>query len=123
MEDKILEVQTGKENEIESKKDILNSEKIKIFKYIFYILIAIVSFIVFLNIESMEYTLGDFGTIFPILIRMVSLISLKWIPILSILGIILTKLEKRFGLSSFSNSFFIVMIFVTVIAFCLLLVS
>ena len=65
-----------------------------------------------------EFDLGDFGSIVPLLLQSVAFMGLKWLPIFSVVGLLVTTFEERLG--DFPNGFLIIVIFVTVVSFGLL---
>ena len=107
----------NKENtkEVEESSKIVSSKKLGIIKYIFYVLVLIFSIIFNNSLQDTNFVLGDFGSIIPILLNTISMMGIKWLPIFSILGMLVTKFEEK--LKDISNSFFIVIIIITVVSF------
>ena len=81
-------------------------------KYIYYIFLIAFSLIVRSNLEPISVTLGDIGSIIPVLLSVVSTNGLKWIPLFSIIGIILIVFEAKF--KEISKVYLVVTGFVTV---------
>ena len=65
-------------------------------KLIYYIVITIIA-LIFVNISNeLEIELGDFGSIVPMLLHSLSFMGFKWLPILSVIGIVLIFFENKF---------------------------
>lgn len=65
-------------------------------KYIYYVVIIIVCVIARILQPSLTVTLGDFGSLIPLLLNILALGGLKWCPIFAVIGIILVLFEKKF---------------------------
>ena len=87
------------ENEKEIKTDnlFISFFKSKLcLKLIYYIVITIIA-LIFVNISNeLEIELGDFGSIVPMLLHSLSFMGFKWLPILSVIGIVLIFFENKF---------------------------
>lgn len=92
----IKEVENLDSNEKESKKVSKFFISFLNWKYIYYVSLIILSLIIEGNLPTLTVTLGDMGSIIPILLNIVSINGLRWIPLLSIIGIVLLIFEKRF---------------------------
>lgn len=65
-------------------------------KLIYYIVIIVIA-LIFVNISNeLEIELGDFGSIVPMLLHSLSFMGFKWLPILSVIGIVLIFFENKF---------------------------
>lgn len=65
-------------------------------KLIYYIIITVIA-LIFVNISNeLEIELGDFGSIVPMLLHSLSFMGFKWLPILSVIGIVLIFFENKF---------------------------
>ena len=65
-------------------------------KLIYYIIITVIA-LNFVNISNeLEIELGDFGSIVPMLLHSLSFMGFKWLPILSVIGIVLIFFENKF---------------------------
>lgn len=65
-------------------------------KFIYYVVILVIA-LIFINISnSLEIELGDFGSIVPMLLHSLSFMGFKWLPILSVIGIVLIFFENKF---------------------------
>ena len=65
-------------------------------KLIYYIVITVIA-LIFVNISNeLEIELGDFGSIVPMLLHSLSFMGFKWLPILSVIGIVLIFFENKF---------------------------
>lgn len=83
-------------------------------KYLYYIVLIILSVILKHNLPTLTITLGDTGSIIPILLNVISMNGLKWIPIFSVIGIILLVFEKKF--KEISKVYLISTCFITVVS-------
>lgn len=107
----------GSEEKVDSEEK-LSIKKNKIIKYIVYGIILILA-LCGRNLPTVtEFDLGDFGSIVPLLLQSVAFMGLKWLPIFSVVGLLVTAFEERLG--DFPNGFLIIVIFVTVVSFGLL---
>ena len=58
--------------------------------------------------------LGDFGSIIPMLLNIVSYTGLKWVPIFCIVGLLLVVFEEKY--KEFSKIYIIITGFITVVS-------
>lgn len=96
------------------------NRKVILFKYITYVVLFILCIVLKNTVGSSEFILGDFGSIVPLLLQVVSIMGLKWVPLFCIGGIIITRFENKF--KDFSNNFLTVVIIVAVTSIGLLLI-
>lgn len=120
MDNDKIKVEETTENTVEKigLEERLNIKKNKIVKYIVYVAILILA-IIGRNLPTVtEFDLGDFGSIVPLLLQSVAFMGLKWLPIFSVVGLLVTTFEERLG--DFPNGFLVIVIFVTVVSFGLI---
>lgn len=120
MDNDKIKVEETSENSVEKvgSEEKLSIKKNKIIKYIVYGIILILA-LCGRNLPTItEFDLGDFGSIVPLLLQSVAFMGLKWLPIFSVVGLLVTTFEERLG--DFPNGFLIIVIFVTVVSFGLL---
>ncbi len=120
MDNDKIKVEETSENSVEKvgSEEKLSIKKNKIIKYIVYGIILILA-LCGRNLPTVtEFDLGDFGSIVPLLLQSVAFMGLKWLPIFSVVGLLVTTFEERLG--DFPNGFLIIVIFVTVVSFGLL---
>lgn len=120
--ERIKEDNTEKVSEVESTSSgkELGARKKKLLKFICYIIILVFSlFGRNLSIIT-EFDLGDFGSIVPLLLQSVALMGFKWLPIFSVVGLLVTAFEEKLG--DFPNAFLTIVIIVAVVSFGLILV-
>ena len=120
--ERIKEDNTEKVSEVESRSSgkELGARKKKLLKFICYIIILVFSlFGRNLSIIT-EFDLGDFGSIVPLLLQSVALMGFKWLPIFSVVGLLVTAFEEKLG--DFPNAFLTIVIIVAVVSFGLILV-
>ena len=93
----INEVVNEDEKEIKTGNLFISFFKSKLcLKLIYYIVITIIA-LIFVNISNeLEIELGDFGSIVPMLLHSLSFMGFKWLPILSVIGIVLIFFENKF---------------------------
>lgn len=93
----INEVVNENEKEIKTDNLFISFFKSKLcLKLIYYIVITIIA-LIFVNISNeLEIELGDFGSIVPMLLHSLSFMGFKWLPILSVIGIVLIFFENKF---------------------------
>lgn len=125
-EDLVMEEKENKNNkEVENldenvKKNSNDGPKFSIsflylyWKYLYYIVLIILSVILKHNMPTLTITLGDVGTIIPVLLNVISMNGLKWIPIFSVIGILLLIFEKKF--KEISKVYLISTCFITVVS-------
>jgi hypothetical protein len=125
-EDLVMEEKENKNNkEVENldenvKKNSNDGSKFSIsflylyWKYLYYIVLIILSVILKHNMPTLTITLGDVGTIIPVLLNVISMNGLKWIPIFSVIGILLLIFEKKF--KEISKVYLISTCFITVVS-------
>lgn len=125
-EDLVMEEKENKNNkEVENldenvKKNSNDGSKFSIsflylyWKYLYYIVLIIFSVILKHNMPTLTITLGDVGTIIPVLLNVISMNGLKWIPIFSVIGILLLIFEKKF--KEISKVYLISTCFITVVS-------
>lgn len=120
MDNDKIKVEETSENSVGKvgSEEKLSIKKNKIIKYIVYGIILILA-LCGRNLPTVtEFDLGDFGSIVPLLLQSVAFMGLKWLPIFSVVGLLVTTFEERLG--DFPNGFLIIVIFVTVVSFGLL---
>ena len=120
MDNDKIKVEETSENSVEKvgSEEKLSIKKNKIIKYIVYGIILILA-LCGRNLPTVtEFDLGDFGSIVPLLLQSVAFMGLKWLPIFSVVGLLVTTFEERLG--DFPNGFLVIVIFVTVVSFGLL---
>ena len=120
MDNDKIKVEETSENSVEKvgSEEKLSIKKNKIIKYIVYGIILILA-LCGRNLPTVtEFDLGEFGSIVPLLLQSVAFMGLKWLPIFSVVGLLVTTFEERLG--DFPNGFLIIVIFVTVVSFGLL---
>ena len=120
MDNDKIKVEETSENSVEKvgSEEKLSIKKNKIIKYSVYGIILILA-LCGRNLPTVtEFDLGDFGSIVPLLLQSVAFMGLKWLPIFSVVGLLVTTFEERLG--DFPNGFLIIVIFVTVVSFGLL---
>lgn len=125
-EDLVMEEKENKNNkEVENldenvKKNSNDGSKFSIsflylyWKYLYYIVLIILSVILKHNMPTLTIKLGDVGTIIPVLLNVISMNGLKWIPIFSVIGILLLIFEKKF--KEISKVYLISTCFITVVS-------
>ena len=86
-------------------------------KYIYYIIIIVVCIVARMLQPSLSVTLGDFGSLIPLLLNILALGGLRWCPIFAVVGIILLIFEKKF--SDVSKIYLIITGIVTVVSILL----
>lgn len=127
-EDKIEEsikediMDSEKENEkVERKSKLSFKFSIRLhWKYIYYIVIIILCVILRGMQSEISVTLGDFGTIIPVLLNVFALNGLKWCPILGIIGIVVTLFEKKYP--EISRVYLVATGFITIVSILLQLI-
>ena len=125
-EDLVMEEKENKNNkEVENldeniKKNSNEGSKFSIsflylyWKYLYYIVLIILSILLKHNLPTLTITLGDVGSIIPVLLNVISMNGLKWIPIFSVIGILLLVFEKKF--KEISKVYLISTGFITVVS-------
>ena len=91
MDNDKIKVEETSENSVEKvgSEEKLSIKKNKIIKYIVYGIILILA-LCGRNLPTVtEFDLGDFGSIVPMLLHSLSFMGFKWLPILSVIGIVL----------------------------------
>lgn len=89
-----------KEEQGELKKEKEDKSKLNIskksLKIIYYIILGLFAFLIrYLDLD-IQVKLGDFGSLVPALLSVFILVGLKWVPLLSIIGILITIFEESF---------------------------
>lgn len=89
-----------KEEQGELKKQTEDKSKLNIskksVKIIYYIILGLFAFLIrYLDLD-IQVKLGDFGSLVPALLSVFILVGLKWVPLLSIIGILITIFEESF---------------------------
>lgn len=89
-----------KEEQGELKKQKEDKSKLNIskkgLKIIYYIILGLFAFLIrYLDLD-IQVKLGDFGSLVPALLSVFILVGLKWVPLLSIIGILITIFEESF---------------------------
>ena len=89
-----------KEEQGELKKQKEDKSKLNIskkgLKIIYYIILGLFAFLIrYLDLD-IQVKLGDFGSLVPALLSVFILVGLKWVPLLSIIGILITIFEEFF---------------------------
>ena len=106
------------ENLENSEKKTDNKSKFSIsffnWKYIYYIIVLFLSLALRYNLDKIEVVLGDFGSIIPMLLNIVSYTGLKWVPIFCIVGLLLVVFEEKY--KEFSKIYIIITGFITVVS-------
>lgn len=118
LDDKRIE-ENKDSNEEKGNSNIFVSRKVKILYYISIFIISLLLSKYFVDFQQ-SYTLGDFGTLIPLLFNLVIMQTLKWCPIFCIIGLILTFLDKQF--KELNTVFFIIVGFLIVLSGLLILV-
>lgn len=94
LNDKSL-VDIEKSDDLKNNKKLFNGQK-KWLKILYYLIIGLIPIIIrFLDI-NVEVGLGDFGSLVPALLSIFILVGLKWLPLLSLFGIVITIFEEGF---------------------------
>lgn len=98
---------------IENKE--LKSHKLSIWSflvYVYYFLILASSIYIMQQLSGVVINLGDFGEITWAVLYVLSVTSLKWIPLLSICGVLLYNKRNKVKEISFLYLFFVSLIYV-----------
>lgn len=85
------------------------TEKIKA---IIYIVVFVATIIVKSCVTDLSVQVGDFGSFFPLLIKIIGIMGLKWLPIFSAVGILLIILKDKFA--EISKAYFIIVVILTI---------
>lgn len=108
---------------MEEKQEIKKSKKITLNKSSLIwisvqLFIGISSYLIMCNYTMPKMQLGDFGSIFLVLLLVVSVQGLKWLPLFSIVGVILNIFSEKF--KELQKVFNFINIFVYVISLLVL---
>ena len=117
---KDTEMDKNSEQKEENKINELDERRKKIIEILIFIAIFIFSLIMLYYTPSLTVELGDFGSIVPLLLFLLSTMSFKWIPIFSIIGILLTIFKEKLG--DMHKVFFIIVCLLTVVSVIILFV-
>lgn len=85
----------------EEKREIKKSKRLSLNKnsiiwISLHLLMGISSYLIMCNYTMPKMQLGDFGSIFLVLLLVISVQGLKWLPIFSIIGVILNIFSEKF---------------------------
>lgn len=101
------------DNEVKKEKKSLFLNK-KILKLIYLSIVLIYVIVVNIFMKGSDFVLGDFGSIIPLLLYFFTYMSFKWLPFLSIAGILFVLFEEKF--QDMSKSFVWIITIVVVVA-------
>lgn len=100
--EEIIVNEESKQKEEQRKLKEQNEDKRKLniskksLKIIYYIILGLFAFLIRYLDFDIQVKLGDFGSLVPALLSVFILVGLKWVPLLSIIGILITIFEESF---------------------------
>lgn len=111
-------IQNSKEIVQEVKNPIIN--KTRIYKWVYYVLLFILCISFRGSVSDIEIILGDFGSILPVLLKVVSIAGITWCPIFCVIGSILVFFDMKY--KELNKIYLILTAFITVCSFLLLFI-
>lgn len=117
------------ENKNENILDVLENKEIETKKtskwfllvYVYYLIILISSVLIIQGYSDVVINLGDFGSITGVVFYVLSITSLKWMPLLSICGILLYN--KRNKVKDISSLYLFLVSLIYVVSLIILIVN
>lgn len=98
----------------ETPKEKVKKKRNRLIRFILFLILGIYSYVIQYFIPDMSIILGDFGSIVPLLLSIVSMAGFSWVPILCVLGLVMVVLDEKIG--EFSKTFIIIVGVITVVS-------
>lgn len=94
--------------------------KKRIYKWVYYLLLFVFCISVRGFIPEIDIVLGDFGSIMPVLLKVLSMEGITWCPIFCVVGFILVFFDMKY--KELNKIYLILTAFITVCSFLLLFI-
>lgn len=103
---------------VENKESVVN--KNRVYKWLYYLLLFVLCISVRGFIPKIDIILGDFGSILPVLLRVLSVSGITWCPIFCVIGSILVFFDTKY--KELNKIYLILTAFITVCSFLILFI-